>query len=416
MQINVRDVEICNSIQEYKKYDYIFIYGAGQHGKEAYRLLTTIGLSNLSFVDQNVSLQSDIVLSPESFFSRIKEDIGNICIVACVSNLLEFVRFVSSKTEMVDKCIDLFSYFAVSHAFFLNRNVFSNENNQWISAKYNYVNMKKKRQYQLYAIDTALQMLDAEDETIMVLQPGKVGSTTLCNQLSDCKISTIHQHSLNYSRTFSLDMEKEWKEAFDKYFSTDRRIITMVREPIARDYSAFWQAFSSDVMHAWRMPETFNDYQRMYDWFLDLITNGTDYTINYLKTSFPQTWRNEFSWFDEEIKQYLGIDIFEYPFDREKGYSIIKRGKVSIFLFKLEYMSKIQEELSDFIGLKKLSDNNANEAALKDYSLAYTEFKKMVKIPRDYVKNYYENNSKMDHFYTENEKKSFLSKWEANII
>ena len=76
------------------------------------------------------------------------------------------------------------------------------------------------------------------------------------------------------------------------------------------------------------------DFQKIYDGFLDLILRGSTYTKERLGMSMPWTWNDEFEWFDEQIKQHLDIDVFQYPFDREKGYIQIEKDGISLFLFR----------------------------------------------------------------------------------
>lgn len=183
---------------------------------------------------------------------------------------------------------------------------------------------------------------------------------------------------------------------------------------MSRDYSAFWQAFTEDVQHIMWMPILGNDFQKMYDAFINFILRGSSYTKNVLGDCMPYTWNDELEWFDEQLKKNLGIDVFQYPFDQKKGYTIIKKDNIELFLFKVEKMEAVSDKISEFAGTDKLPDINANAAKQKWYRLAYAQFRKEIQLPAEYVNHYYERNVKMDYFYSQEEKAGFLNQWRGN--
>lgn len=128
----------------------------------------------------------------------------------------------------------------------------------------------------------------------------------------------------------------------------------------------------------------------------------------------PYTWNDELEWFDEQLKKNLGIDVFQYPFDQKKGYTIIKKDNIELFLFKVEKMEAVSDKISEFAGTDKLPDINANAAKQKWYRLAYAQFRKEIQLPAEYVNHYYERNVKMDYFYSQEEKAGFLNQWRGN--
>ena len=123
-----------------------------------------------------------------------------------------------------------------------------------------------------------------------------------------------------------------------------------------------------------------------------------------------------FDWFDCELRAAFGIDIFEYPFNRERGYSVTKQGNISILVMRLENLYNLECVIGSFVGVSNFKLENANEANQKLYKYLYDDVRKAIKIPRSLVDSLYKGNQKMDHFYTKEEKENFLKKWEANII
>lgn len=53
---------------------------------------------------------------------------------------------------------------------------------------------------------------------------------------------------------------------------------------------------------------------------------------------------NEFVWFDVCMKELTGLGIFQYLFDRETGYGLIKEGKWEILVLKTESLNANTEE------------------------------------------------------------------------
>ena len=112
----------------------------------------------------------------------------------------------------------------------------------------------------------------------------------------------------------------------------------------------------------------------------------------------------------------FGIDVFEYPFDKEKGYSIIKKDNIEVLLMKLEKLNGLEQIIGRFAGAPHFKLINANIGEKKQYAYLYKDVKDTMKIPREVFDFYYKGNPRMDHFYSEEEKAAFLKKWEKNIV
>jgi hypothetical protein len=122
-----------------------------------------------------------------------------------------------------------------------------------------------------------------------------------------------------------------------------------------------------------------------------------------------------FNWFDNELKAFFGIDVYAHPFDREKGYSIIKQGNIEVLVMKMEKLNSLESVIGEFIGAPQFKLVNDNVGSNKIYKYLYKNVKDAVKIPREIFSVCY-GNPRMSHFYTEEEKAAFLKKWEKNIV
>ena len=112
------------------------------------------------------------------------------------------------------------------------------------------------------------------------------------------------------------------------------KIISLVRDPVARNISAF-----------------FHDFE---DWAgkpLEQISGG----IEQIKRIFLEQFDHDYTlrWFDR-LEDTLGVNVYNHPFPRE-GYNIVRKGKMSILIMRLELDDKNkQSKLKSFFGNKKI--------------------------------------------------------------
>lgn len=85
-------------------------------------------------------------------------------------------------------------------------------------------------------------------------------------------------------------------------------------------------------------------------------------------------------------------------------------------MIKLECLNKMNDVIGNFLNIENFILEKFNNGIDKYSVYAYDEFKKLVKIPKEYADIYYKDNIYMNHFYTETEKSEFLLKWKDNII
>ena len=239
---------------------------------------------------------------------------------------------------------------------------------------------------------------------VIVYQPAKVGSSTICSTLNAANIENVHIHYLMDNSVKIKELPKDFVDLFTQYSAILRekilnskenvKIITLVREPISRAASWFMEWFDKDC-----------------------VVRETDYKIDVALSEFVKTQLEsnyEFEWFDKEIKELTGIDIFMYPFDKEKGCSWIKVKNIEILILKMEKISDNLDMLESFVGCK-LKLQSANVGLQKHYKYIYEELRKNFRISKEDIEKHYIQNSKLNHFYSLEEKNGFLEKWKNNI-
>ena len=412
----VWDLEVCKNIDLLKHSSNIVLYGAGGKGNDVFTRLKRAGILPSFFIDLDEGKCGNYngnvrIISPFELEKNELND-GYIYIVACIEHPKEVVDLFN---QMHLNNVRIITYWGIKMALYINRQYLYKKCTKEILL----LDVEKKRRKNRFlnvGYGHICSLASYSENTIWILQPGKTASTTLEQRLGKNGVDYKKMHKLEYPQHLLGDSYRDiWAENVSEMKKGPLKVIVAVREPIARDYSAFWQAFSEGNEMAMEMPIFDKDFQKMYDEYIDILLKGSQYMKDKLGSSLVFSWGDEFKWFDEQIKKYLDIDVFQYPFDREKGYKIIKKGGIELFLYKVEKLETILNKISSFIGTRKLPPINDNVGEKKWYGLAYRQFRKEVKIPRKYVDHYYKN-TKMDYFYTLIEKREFLDKWKENIV
>ncbi len=122
----------------------------------------------------------------------------------------------------------------------------------------------------------------------------------------------------------------------------------------------------------------------------------------------------EFEWFDWEMKEVFGIDVFAYTFDAEKGYTLIKEGNIELLLMKMEKLSELENVIGEFLGIEQFKIENRNVLGEKPYRFAMKAYKERFSLTEERLSEIYFKNEKVRHFYSETERKAFYDKWKRN--
>lgn len=259
-------------------------------------------------------------------------------------------------------------------------------------------------------IKVDLQKKDA----IIVCQMGKVGSSAILKSLKPLNLRKpiFHVHYLThdaidgieknyanlskpiprhiYTSRILLNEIKKSVDGINKKF----KIVTLVREPVARNISAFFQNIGL----------LFQDIN-----YQDIESVKTEIFIE----SFLHTYPHEvpLMWFDTQLKSVFGFDVFSSSFPKSKGYKIYKGEHPDILLLRLESINECsQEAFKEFLGIERftlISDNSGSE---KEYHDLYKNFKDSIKLPSDLIEKMY-SSKYVQHFYSEEEIDKFRVRW-----
>lgn len=183
------------------------------------------------------------------------------------------------------------------------------------------------------------------------------------------------------------------------------KLVTMVREPIGRNISLFfqWTEFSESETN-------FNFVSRSRKFPFEISTPKNDLSplFEYFINHF--THDSHIDWLNNELSKTFGFQLLNESFDREQGFAIYQSERAKLLLLKLEHLDKsFEEATSQFLG-DGISLIKANEAKDKDIREIYLRFRNEIQLPQEYIDSVY-NSEYVLHFYSQPEIDNFKEKW-----
>ena len=270
----------------------------------------------------------------------------------------------------------------------------------------------------------------AKDGPILVLQMGKVGSMSVQAGLEEQELSRriYHVHFLSPERTRKTELERR------SYFRTDRhhdlvrpwlnqfllnqyektkdgprwKIVTLTREPIGRNLSAF---FENLVVRETGRP---GEYEIQSDYYgIDPVVVSTqdpgkviDLFFGFGKHDSP------IRFFETEIRDIFGIDVYREGFPQETGYKVYTGDRADLLVLKIEKLKECAEEAFDcFLDIKGFRLVNRNVGAQKIYAPLYEATKKAMRVSTEYADMLYDSDY-MKTFYSDSEIQAARRRWQ----
>jgi len=263
-------------------------------------------------------------------------------------------------------------------------------------------------------------------DTLVIYQMGKVGSSSIKKSIHNASLdmNVYHVHALTHQRISELEQvyknaskvhgravvhshlaeSKYLRSLLDKGTEGRRwKLITMVRDPVARNFSSFFQSFDQFF------PEIAKKYQsgsvKMED------------DVDFLAELFIKKFDHDMPlrWFDAYLKTVFDIDVYAHNFPEANGYSTYNGPRADMLLLRLEDMDEYAAPaLGNFLDLKEPALQDDNRAEGKSYQSAYRDFKSAIVLPDTYIDKMYESKFAR-HFYSSAELEAFKSKWVSSI-
>lgn len=237
-------------------------------------------------------------------------------------------------------------------------------------------------------IKWSARLRDVEQKNpILVYQMGKVGSSTIVSTLERAGVTepVLHVHTLvpeeiriavNRQRNSQVPFLHEHlivSSIVGKKLGASRfpcRIVTLTREPVARAISFVFEDLKKQAPEA-----------RREDGSIDVsaVTRATERVL-----SAPDNGNADPSlWFDRELKVSFGVDVFEHPYDFERGYTIIRSGNVPVLVMRMEDINRaVCSALAEFLQIDpaRIRLAEANVGVKKWYAIYMDEVKRTLKL------------------------------------
>jgi hypothetical protein len=247
-----------------------------------------------------------------------------------------------------------------------------------------------------------------DEDTILIYQMGKVGSTSLAKALGDRAIQ-IHNF---YPRNEPCSRRPLYRSGLHKkplqwaFYHVIRRairrrrtlkIITLVRDPIGRNVSMYFHD-----LHYW-LAYYFSEVRPDRVGRADMNT-----LIDCFRETFDHTY--PLDWFDKELKRLTGIDVYEHAFDRATGCTKIDRDGVSLLVIQTEKLRECWHAVEEFCG-RKLELREDNRSARKWYGTLYASFLDTYSLNADELERIYSSRY-ATFFFSEETRDELRSRWQ----
>ena len=253
-----------------------------------------------------------------------------------------------------------------------------------------------------HSLRAAYDLLRAQPRPLLVYQMGKVGSSSVCDALLAAGLRPLQVHVLGKKsaesrRRFAeqglpLPYHKYVEQLLQVYLRLTKqrvKIITLVRDPIARVVSNSYQAgerYDRDTGDATAMVESLTKKL--------LQANALGYCYN---------------WFDEEIREVFGMDIVVQAFDRERGHIQLSGQRAEVLVLKLERLDELWPVIGSFVG-RDVAAKRSNIRSQSRDGETYQGVRAALSLPRDHVERLYDH-PWMRHFYADQEVAAFIEQW-----
>lgn len=297
-------------------------------------------------------------------------------------------------------------------------------------------------QRQLKRLAGVEEFVNRCDELVLVLQMGAVGSLSIVKLLKDNGVASFHVHSLN---NFSGTRSRSSVDGFLRYLlfegkeseeclAKPTKIITGYREPISYLISFYFKDYyrgglkeiierkfgTSDLTSIKRhflecadvYVQTFLDEidigSKNQEWPWEHI-DGDEYIKRFVMRCYLPSL-----WFDLELKELFGFDIYSKTLDRSRGCSIYREDDLEVLVLDSEKLTEIgPKQIGDFLnnlGVAGATMPRINIRSQNVYGDLYSEFLSSIVLPKEFVDQQY-SSKYAKYFYSEEDLKQFKNRW-----
>jgi len=172
-------------------------------------------------------------------------------------------------------------------------------------------------------------------------------------------------------------------------------IVTLVRDPLARTVSYF---FETSSMKDPTVRREWDEGRLGVEAIVERFMARDDHFA-------------PLSWFEDELQTVFSIDVYATPFPRERGYQVYRHGKTRALLIRLEDLSRCgPPALGELLGIEGAELTEQNVRSRSETADLYRTFLRELCLPREYVDRMYDSRMAR-HFYSAEELDGFRHRW-----
>ncbi len=221
---------------------------------------------------------------------------------------------------------------------------------------------------------------------VLVWTVGKVASSSVYATLKHYGFETLHIHYLSdwyltnqinkmyAGRDLAVNIATSvrFRHGFDRnFYKTPFRVVTLVRDPLARNISAYFE----NLAHFSKSAKTVADSGWHIQNFLDRYPHSI-----------------VLDWFDAELRDVGGVDFRQINFDPDRQWCIRRDEKFHVLIIRAEAPDQVKlDAMSEFFNTPMTSLIRQNEAADKHYNELYQAFRATMAFPKAHIDFMYDN-------------------------
>lgn len=292
--------------------------------------------------------------------------------------------------------------------------------------------INKKKMINKRKSSRALERILSEEpkEVVVVCSPPKTADHTLMNTFEELnKIATMQGDITGELVYLNIwHKPKRLHKVVHKKRNTKMKVIIGIREPISQNISVLYEELSGGYAYDdWILGELVNEskesrrlkLENMKKLFEENGDEAQALWIPFIKRFVEQDSIKEVN-SPRTIQQFIPefqknvVDILAYPFDKDKGYAIVKENNIEVFVYQLEKLNEVVPQLSKWLEVPfdHLVMSNVGES--KWLGASYKQAQKELKITQEYFNQCFEQ-PYVKHCYSENDIKKFKQKWKNHI-
>jgi hypothetical protein len=244
---------------------------------------------------------------------------------------------------------------------------------------------------------------------------GKVGSQAVTASLDAAGLRTAHVHFFSRAglRRAEQVYEASWDPARLPWHVWEGRrtaarlrsgerldIVTIVRDPVARNVSSFFQV--ADLQYGIELGalEDAGAFDEVTRLFLETFDEH----------EVPLRW------LDDELAAATGIDVYESDFDVERGWVVVEGARARVLVLRTDRLGDtFTAAVEAFLGRPGIALLQRNVSADKATGELYNEFRRCARLPDAYLDQMY-NSRLARHFFDDDELAEMRRLWTGSPV